>query len=74
MRVPILIKLFTETLDHRCRMRWAVDWLLAHFSGSFIHQAVIMSPGCRELATSTTTSSSLDDGLNNVGTNSAIIG
>ena len=33
-----------------------------------------MSPGCKELAISTAASSSLDDGLNDVGRNSAIIG
>ena len=74
MRVPVLIKLFAEALDCRCRIRWAMDWLIACFSGGLIHQTVVMSPGCKELATSTTTSSSLDDGLNDVGTNSAIVG
>ena len=47
-RVPILIRLFAEDLDRRCKMRWAVDWLTPCFSGSLIHHAVVMLPGCNE--------------------------
>ena len=50
-----------------------VDWLFTLFSGGLIHHTVVASPGCSEFADSTA-SSSLDVGLNEVGTNSAMIG
>ena len=55
-------------------MRWAVDWLLERFSRGLIHHAMVMLPGCKTLAVSTTCKSSHDVGLNVVGTNSTSIG
>ena len=73
-RIPVCIKEFADDLDCRCKIRWAVDWLIVLFSGSLIQRAVVMSPGCNELANSTIVSPSLDAGSKEVGTNSAMIG
>ena len=73
MRVPLLIKLFTEDLDPRCKMRWVLVWLIAHFSGGLIHHAVVMSPGCSEFTDSTAASSSLEVGSNDIGMNSTMV-
>ena len=73
-RIPIRIKEFSDDLDRRCKIRWVVDWLIVLFSGSLIQCAVVMSPGCNELANSTIVSPSLDAGSKEVGTNSAMIG
>ena len=73
-RIPVHIKEFADDLDRRCKMRWAVDWLVILFSGGLIQCAVVMSPHCNELAKSTIVSPSLDAGSKEVGTNSAMIG
>ena len=72
-RIPVRIKEFADDLDRRCKMRWAVDWLIVLFSGDLIQHAVVMSPGCNELANSTIVSPSLDAGSKEIGTNSAMI-
>ena len=72
--IPDLMRLFADDLDHRCKMRWVVVWLLECFSRGLIHHAVVMSPGCKALADSTTSNSSHDVGLNVVDTNSARVG
>ena len=71
---PNLISEFADDLERKCMIRWAVVWLLEHFSGGLIHRAMVMSPGCNELARSTFSRSSRADGLNVVGTNSTIVG
>ena len=72
--IPVRIKEFADDLDRRCKIRWAVDWLIILFSGGLIQHAVVISPGCNELANSTIVSPSLDVGSKEVGTNSAMIG
>ena len=72
-RVPDLMREFTDVLDHRYRIRWVVVWLDC-FSGGLIHFTVVMLPCCSEFADSTAASSSLEDGLNDIGINSARIG
>ena len=43
-----------------------VDWLIILFSGTLIQRAVVISPGCNELANSTIVSPSLDVGSKEV--------
>ena len=74
MRVPVLIRVLVDVLDLRCKIKWAVAWLLARFSGGLIQCADVMSPGCRGFADSTADNSSFEVGLNAVGTNSTRIG
>ena len=66
-RIPVRIKAFADDLDRRCKIRWAVDWLIVLFSGGLIQRAVVMSPGCNELANSTIVSSSLELGQKRLG-------
>ena len=73
IRIPDWIKEFADVWDCRCKMRWVVDCLFVLFSGSLIHLAVVISPGCNEFVDSTTASSYLYVGLKAVRTNSAII-
>ena len=72
-RILVHIKEFADDLDRRCKIRWVVDWLIVLFPGGLIQHAVVMSPGCNELANSTIVSPFLDAGSKEVGTNSAMI-
>ena len=59
---PKLISEFADDPECKCMIRWAVVWLLEGFSGGLIHCAVVMSPGCNELARSTFSRSSMQMG------------
>ena len=50
-----------------------VVWLLDHFSGGLINCTMVTLPSCSAFADSTAANSSLKDGSNDVGTNSAMI-
>ena len=67
---PDLMREFAADLEHRCKMRCMVVWLLDHLAGGLIHHTMVMSPGCNVLASSTAFKSSCVSGLNVVGTNS----
>ena len=71
---PDLMMELAAALEYRCKMRYAVVWLLDHFAGGLIHHVVVISPGCNVLASSTAFRSSCASGSNMVGKNSTSVG